>query len=126
MARPWVDYIARSSFLLQQGRNVADVAYFYGEEAPLAGTVRGWAAGGSRRVRYAYRFRRTADAVFGALRVEWMTETRDTGGARYQGCSISAAAASAMTLPTLRRYERNRSEAGATVVGQPPRGIAQS
>jgi hypothetical protein len=34
-AKPWVDYMSRSSFMLQQGRNVADVAYFYGEEAPL-------------------------------------------------------------------------------------------
>jgi hypothetical protein len=34
LAKPWVDYIARSSLLLQQGRNVADVAYFHGEEAP--------------------------------------------------------------------------------------------
>jgi hypothetical protein len=37
LAKPWVDYIARSSLLLQQGRNVADVAYFHGEEAPLTG-----------------------------------------------------------------------------------------
>ena len=34
-ARPWVDYLARSSFLLQQGHFYADVAYFYGEEGPL-------------------------------------------------------------------------------------------
>jgi hypothetical protein len=34
-AKPWVDYLARTSFLLQQGRNVADVLYFHGEEAPL-------------------------------------------------------------------------------------------
>ncbi|MBB4858686.1 hypothetical protein HNO88_002012 [Novosphingobium chloroacetimidivorans] len=34
-ARPWVDYLARTSFLLQQGRAVADVLYFYGEEQNL-------------------------------------------------------------------------------------------
>lgn len=34
-AGPWVTYLARSSYLLQQGRFAADVAYFYGEEAPL-------------------------------------------------------------------------------------------
>ncbi|MFC4312533.1 glycosyl hydrolase [Steroidobacter flavus] len=34
-AAPWVTYLARSSFLLQQGRFVADVAYFYGEERNL-------------------------------------------------------------------------------------------
>ena len=37
LARPWVDYISRNSLLLQQGRNFADVGYFYGDEAPLTG-----------------------------------------------------------------------------------------
>ena len=32
MARAWTDYIARSCYLLQQGRNVADVLYYYGED----------------------------------------------------------------------------------------------
>ena len=37
--RDWVDYLKRSSFLLQQGRYVADVAYFIGEDAPkMTGT----------------------------------------------------------------------------------------
>lgn len=31
----FTDYIKRSSFLLQQGRNVADVAYYIGENAPI-------------------------------------------------------------------------------------------
>ncbi|BDZ44467.1 glycosyl hydrolase [Naasia aerilata] len=31
----WIDYLARSSFLLNVGVPVADVAYFYGEEGPL-------------------------------------------------------------------------------------------
>lgn len=31
-ARAWTDYLSRSSFLLQQGRYVADIAYFYGED----------------------------------------------------------------------------------------------
>ena len=35
-ARPWVDYLARTSYMLQQGRYVADVAYFYGEDKTLS------------------------------------------------------------------------------------------
>ncbi len=31
-ATPWISYLARSSYLLQQGRFVADIAYFYGED----------------------------------------------------------------------------------------------
>jgi len=34
-AGPWVSYLARTSYLLQQGQPVADVAYFYGEEKSL-------------------------------------------------------------------------------------------
>lgn len=34
-AGPWVSYLARTSFMLQQGRYVADVAYFYGEDRNL-------------------------------------------------------------------------------------------
>ena len=36
-AGAWIKYIARCSFMLQQGRSVADVAYFYGQEAPITG-----------------------------------------------------------------------------------------
>ncbi len=32
--KPFVDYMRRCMFLLQQGQNVADVAYFIGEDAP--------------------------------------------------------------------------------------------
>jgi hypothetical protein len=33
--KPWMDYISRCQFLLQQGRAVADAAYFTGESAPV-------------------------------------------------------------------------------------------
>lgn len=32
-AKPWVDYLSRCSYMLQQGRFVADVLYFYGEDS---------------------------------------------------------------------------------------------
>ncbi|MCP5431646.1 MAG: discoidin domain-containing protein [Alphaproteobacteria bacterium] len=33
-SRVWVDYLARGSFMMRQGRADADIAYFYGEGAP--------------------------------------------------------------------------------------------
>jgi hypothetical protein len=33
-ARPFMDYLARCSYMLQQGLYVADVAYYYGDQAP--------------------------------------------------------------------------------------------
>ncbi|MGN6505152.1 MAG: glycosyl hydrolase [Tepidisphaeraceae bacterium] len=38
--KAWVDYVRRSCFLLQQGRPVADVAYFIGEDVPQMDCVR--------------------------------------------------------------------------------------
>ncbi|MEB2782885.1 glycosyl hydrolase [Algoriphagus sp. C2-6-M1] len=35
MARPWMDYLARSSYLLQQGKNVADILYLYGQNTNI-------------------------------------------------------------------------------------------
>jgi len=34
-AGPWIDYIARSSYMLQQGHYSADLIYFYGEDSNL-------------------------------------------------------------------------------------------
>ncbi|MCA9449435.1 MAG: hypothetical protein KC931_20115, partial [Candidatus Omnitrophica bacterium] len=34
MARPFIDYLARCSHLLQQGKSAADVCYYYGDQAP--------------------------------------------------------------------------------------------
>ena len=31
-ARPWTDYLARTSWMLQQGQNVADILVYYGED----------------------------------------------------------------------------------------------
>jgi hypothetical protein len=35
MARAWTDYLARSSYMLQQGRFAADILYFYGEDSNI-------------------------------------------------------------------------------------------
>ena len=36
-ARPWIDYLARSSYLLQQGHFKADILYYYGEDNCITG-----------------------------------------------------------------------------------------
>jgi len=35
MAKPWTTYLSRSSFMLQQGKFVADVIYYYGEDSNI-------------------------------------------------------------------------------------------
>ncbi len=34
-ARPWIDYLGRASYMLQQGHFGADIVYFYGEDSNL-------------------------------------------------------------------------------------------
>lgn len=116
MARPWIDYIARSSLLLQQGRNVADVAVFHGEDAPL--TVQ-FANGIPANLPRAHAYDLVNAAMLAdAFRVEDGALVT-TGGARYRALFL-AGTSKVMTLATLRRV-LTLLDQGATVVGEPPR-----
>ncbi|HEX7856294.1 MAG TPA: glycosyl hydrolase [Sphingobium sp.] len=115
MAGPWIDYIARSSYLLQQGRNVADVAYFYGEEAPLT-ALYGEKPVADAPVRFAYDF-----ANVGVLMDKLSVQDGDLvspAGARYRALYLGGSSGR-MTLPTLARIA-SLVEAGATVIGPAP------
>jgi len=117
LARPWIDYIARNAYLLQQGRNVADVAYFYGEEAPLTALA---AAGNLRSlpVTYTYDFVNKT-ALLNALAMH-DGKLVSQAGASYRVLYLGGSS-SRMTLPVLQRIAdlvRN----GATVVGAAPSG----
>ncbi|HEY6870279.1 MAG TPA: glycosyl hydrolase, partial [Novosphingobium sp.] len=117
LARPWVDYIARSSLLLQQGRNVADLAYFHGEEAPLTGLYGDHPVADAPKG-YAYDFV-NFDALTGLL-VNDGAEVVTPAGARYRAIYLGGSARM-MTLPALRRLAA-LVEGGASVIGPPPQG----
>jgi hypothetical protein len=115
MARPWVDYLSRNSYLLQQGRNFADVAYFYGEEAPLTGLY-GNKPVADAPTRYAYDFV-NVDALMTRLTIE-RGELAAASGARYKLLYLGGSS-QRMTLPVLQRIA-SFAEAGATIVGDAP------
>lgn len=115
MARPWVDYLSRNSLMLQQGRNVADVAYFYGEEAPLTALYHKQAVADAPRTS-AYDFL-NFDALAGALTNE-DDELVTPGGARYRALYLGGTSRR-MTLMALRRLA-TLVEGGATAVGYKP------
>ncbi len=117
LARPWVDYMARNSLMLQQGRNLADVGYFHGEEGPLTALY------GDKRVAdapkaNAYDFV-SADALTGAM-VNDGDEVVTPGGARYKALYLGGSS-HRMSLPVLRKLAA-LVEGGATVVGMAPEG----
>lgn len=117
LARPWMDYMARSSLLLQQGRNVADVAYFYGEEGPITGLF------GKKPVAdapTAHAFDYVNADVIGGVLVNQGNELVSQGGARYRAIYLGGSSRQ-MTLKTLRRLAE-LVDGGATVIGLAPAG----
>ena len=115
MAKPWVDYISRNAYMLQQGRNYADVAYFYGEEAPLVTLFHNHTPTDAPK-QYAYDYV-NANALVDKLSVKDGSLVTDSG-AKYRVLYLGGTSAR-MTLPTLRKIAA-LAEAGATIVGQAP------
>jgi alpha-L-rhamnosidase len=114
MAGPWVDYIARCSYLLNQGVPAVDVAVFVGEEGPLTAlfgeqTDRSVSAG------FDYDY-----VNLEALEERFSVENGAlvAGTARYRLLYLGGSSAR-MTVRALRRVLA-LVEAGAAVVGRRP------
>ncbi len=116
IAGPWVSYLSRTSYLLQQGRYVADVAFFIGEEAPITALYgRGPVADAPRNHGYDFV---NADAILNVFRVD-RGQLTTPSGMRYSILYLGGSSRSGMTLPVLRRIAE-LVEQGATVVGERP------
>jgi hypothetical protein len=117
LAKPWVDYLSRNALMLQQGRNVADVGYFYGEEGPLTGLYYDKLVADAP-IANAYDFV-NYDALTKALRTDG-DELVTPGGARYRALYLGGSSRK-MSLSALLRVAE-LAEAGATIVGMAPEG----
>jgi hypothetical protein len=113
-AKAWVDYLARSSFLLQQGHFVADIAYFYGEDSNI--TALFGKAGPAIPEGYNFDYV-NADALLHKLGIN-NGELTTVSGMRYRVLALDAHSVH-MSLPVLRRI-RELVNAGAVVVGPRP------
>jgi hypothetical protein len=115
MAKPWIDYLSRSSYMLQQGRNHADIAWFYGEDAPITALFTyGKPAGLPQN--YAYDFV-NADVLTNMLRVDGKDLVAESG-VRYKALYLGGSS-KVMTLATLKRIGAI-AEAGVPVIGDKP------
>ncbi|MGB9491642.1 MAG: glycosyl hydrolase, partial [Terriglobales bacterium] len=113
-AGPWIEYLARSSYLLQQGHFAADVVYFYGEDSNLTALF----ANKAPDVPAGYGFDYVnADALIHVLRVEKGLITTP-GGTSYRVLGLDPYSRH-MSLPVLRAIHR-LVEDGATVAGPKP------
>ena len=117
-ARSWIDYLSRSSFLLQQGRPHADVLYFYGEEAPITALFGDSGMPAGIPVGYDFDFV-NARALRERITVDDGALTTPAGN-RY-ALVLLGGSSRAMTLATVKRLEKLVRQ-GATVAGPKPDG----
>lgn len=114
-ATPWVTYLARCSYLLQQGHYYADVAYFYGEEGPLT-AVFGWKQPQDAPHGFAYDYV-NSDVILNHLSItdgRWVS----SGGTSYRILYLGGTS-QRMTLDVLRKL-RDLVAQGGVLVGNRP------
>ncbi len=118
-AKPWVTYIARNAYLLQQGKFNADVAYFYGEEAPLAGLYgEGRSLPEDLPIGYGFDFVNSDVVLHRLSATNGVIQT--PSGMHYRVLYLGGSSRE-MTLPVLRKL-RDLVKAGAVVIGDRPTG----
>ena len=113
----WTTYLARASHVLQQGRFVADLAYFYGEGAP--NTVPFW--------------KKIDPAPPAGFDYDWVNAEVILGRMKYEGGALQLpsgmryralvlpADVNQLTLPMVRKL-RDLVDAGAILIAPPPTG----
>jgi hypothetical protein len=114
LAKPWTTYLARSSYLLQQGTFAADILYYYGEDSNItalfANNPPAIPAGYNFDYINAHALKNLVSAKDGALTTP--------SGMRYRLLALDPNSRH-MSLPVLRKI-RDLVNAGATVVGPKP------
>ena len=115
-AGPWMTYLARSSYMMQQGKFIADVLYFYGEDNNITALF------GDKLPEipegYSYDFV-NSDALVNLLAVV-KGKITTPGGMSYSLLVLDANSRQ-MTLPVLHKI-RDLVNAGAIVLGEKPIG----
>ena len=113
-ANVWTRYLARNSFLLQQGKFAADVIYFYGEDSNITALF----ANSSPDVPAGYNFDYiNADGLVHKLSVSGGNITTDSG-MTYRVLALDKYSKH-MSLPALRALHK-LVEQGAVVAGEKP------
>lgn len=113
-AKAWTDYLARSSYMLQQGKYVADVLYFYGEDNCITGLF----AHKLPNIPSGYSFDYlNADALLNMLSFDGKNLVTP-GGMKYRLLALDKNARK-MSLPVLRKIAELVRQ-GAIISGQKP------
>ena len=114
LAKPWITYLARSSYMLQQGRFAADILYFYGEDSNITALFSEKAPNLPAGYNFDYV---NSDALLNRLSVSDGLLTTQSGMA-YRVLVLDPRSRY-MSLPVLRKI-RDIVRQGAVVVGARP------
>jgi hypothetical protein len=115
-AYAWTTYLARNSYMLQQGKFIADVAYFYGEDNNITALFRNKLPDVPDGFNYDFV---NADALKNVLSVE-NGQITTPSGMHYHILALDSNSQQ-MSLPILRKIY-DMVKAGALVVGPKPTG----
>jgi len=110
----WTTYLARSSYMLQQGHFIADVAYLYGEENNITALFGQQLPAVPQGYEYDFV---NADALVNVLKVKDGNIT-SPGGSNYKILALDESTRQ-MTLPVLKKIN-DMVKAGAIVTGPRP------
>jgi hypothetical protein len=114
-AKPWTTYLARSSYMLQQGKFVADIAYYYGEDSNVTALF----AGNPPPIPAGYAFDYVnSDVIMKLMSAGANGNITTPSGMSYRILALDANSQH-MPLAVLRKI-RDMVNAGATVVGSKP------
>lgn len=114
-AGPWITYLGRNSYMLQQGRFAADIIYYYGQDTNLTALYQSR----SPNLPNGYDFDYTnADTLIHALGVNSQGEITTPGKVTYRILGLNQNSRH-MSLPVLQAIHKLVME-GATVAGPKP------
>jgi hypothetical protein len=114
-AKPWITYLARSCYMLQQGEYIADILYFYGEGVNITGQF----GDELPAIPEGYNFDFVnADAIINAITFE-NGRLISPAGTRYSLIFLDPDNTRQVTVPVLRKLAQ-LVEAGAVIAGAKP------
>jgi hypothetical protein len=113
-AKPWITYLSRSSFMLRQGKFVADILYYYGEDNNITALFGNKLPDVPENYRYDFI---NADALVNLLSVE-KSRIVTPSGMSYRLLVLDPNCQN-MSLPVLKKI-RSLVEEGAIVAGLKP------
>ena len=113
-AKAWMDYLGRSSYMMQQGKYVADILYFYGEDNCVVGLFQQNLPDIPSGYSFDYA---SADVILNQITAKKGNLVTETG-MTYKILAIDGNARS-MSLPVLRKIAQLAKQ-GVTICGQVP------